>query len=549
MSLNPEAKGRTIPEETVRVARASFPKGNPYMTLRDELGLLYTDRHFAPLFAPQGPSAQSPGQLALVTILQFAEGLSDRQAAEAVRGRIDWKYLLGLELTNAGFDYSLLCDFRSRLVEGGVEGEILDLLLHRFKQVGVLKARGRQRTDSTHVLAAIRVLNRLEFVGETLRSTLNALSSLVPQWVQSQVPKDWYERYGPRFQQYRLPKSQTQRAALAVTIGRDGHQVLALAYAPDAPTLVRTHPSIEVLRQVWVQQYSLSEKGVNFRDKDNLPPGEKLIVSPYDPEARMSVKRQTDWVGYKVHLTETCGTDHPHLITHVETTQATLPDSQTTQDIHQRLDQKALLPSKHFVDKGYIDAENLVRVQKDYGTDLIGPAPEDTSWQARKNQGFDASSFEVDWKNRQGICPLGNPSRTFSQSHSIYDKPVIHIHFHKADCQACSSREKCTKGKGPRTLHLLPQDLYEALKGRRHEQHTSAFQKLYAIRAGVEGTISQATRAFQMRRSRYIGLAKTHLGHIVTAAAINLARYVAWVEQIPLAKTRVGPFAALAPAA
>ena len=170
------------------------------------------------------------------------------------------------------------------------------------------------------------------------------------------MPKDWFERYGPRFQQYRLPKSQTQRAALAVTIGRDGHQVLALAYAPDAPTLVRTHPSIEVLRQVWVQQYSLSEKGVNFRDKDNLPPGEKLIVSPYDPEARMSVKRQTDWVGYKVHLTETCGTDHPHLITHVETTQATLPDSQTTQDIHQRLDQKALLPSKHFVDKGYISS-------------------------------------------------------------------------------------------------------------------------------------------------------------------------------------------------
>ncbi len=549
MSLNPEAKGRTIPEETVRVARAAFPKGNPYLTLRDELGLLYTDSHFARLFASKGPPAESPGQLALVTVLQFAEGLSDRQAAEAVRGRIDWKYLLGLELTDAGFDYSLLCDFRARLIEGGVEQEILDLLLERFKQVGVLKARGRQRTDSTHVLAAIRVLNRLEFVGETLRSTLNALSSVAPKWVQSQVPTDWYERYGPRFQQYRLPKSETARAALALTIGRDGHQVLAWAYAPDTPTEVRTHPSIEVLRQVWIQQYSLSLKGVSFRDKDNLPPGEKLIVSPYDPEARMSVKRQTDWVGYKVHLTETCGTDQPHLITHVETTQATLPDGQTTQAIHKQLDQKALLPDEHLVDKGYINAENLVRVQKDYDTDLIGPVPEDPSWQARQKQGFDATCFTIDWQQHQVTCPNGKKNRTWSGSHNIYGAPVIHIRFAKADCRACPRREQCTHGKGARSLQLLPQPQYEALQQARRRQTRVEFQQDYATRAGVEGTLSQATRVCGMRRSRYIGQVKTHLQHLLTAAAINLARYVAWVKQVPLAQTRVGPFAALAPAA
>lgn len=545
MSLSTSKIGAIIPEETVRVARASFPKGNPYMTLRDALGYLYHDSQFTPLFAQEGRPAQSPGHLAMVTILQFAEGLSDRQAAEAVRSRIDWKYLLGLELTSSGFDHSLLCDFRARLILGGVEEKLLNILLDQFKQVGALKARGRARTDSTHVLAAIRVLNRLEFVGETLRATLNALASIAPDWLAPLVPLDWYDRYGPRFQQYRLPKSQSEREALAVTIGLDGHQVLSWVYDPCAPEQVRIHPSVVLLRQVWIQQYCLSQERLTFRDKDNLPPGEKLIVSPYDDEARMSQKRQTDWVGYKVHMTETCQKDQPHLITQVETTKATLPDCQMTKKIHEHLDQKKLLPDQHFVDYGYMDAENLVCIQNDYQTDLIGPVPIDNSWQSRQNQGFDASSFDIDWGHRQAICPMGKSSSAFSQSHNRYSQSVIHVRFQNKDCQKCCVREKCTKGNGPRSLHLLPQRLYEALKQRRQTQATSAFKKLYAIRAGVEGTLSQATRMCQMRRSRYIGLTKTHLQNLMIATAINVARYVAWKNERPLAKTRTGAFAAL----
>ena len=152
-----------VPEETARVARAAFPKGNTYLRIRDEIGPVFEDEEFAALFPARGKPAFSPWRLALVTVMQFAEGLSDRQAADAVRARIDWRYALSLELEDPGFDASVLCEFRCRLVENGADDLPFDLLLERLREErGLLKARGRQRTDSTHVLAAIRNLNRLE---------------------------------------------------------------------------------------------------------------------------------------------------------------------------------------------------------------------------------------------------------------------------------------------------------------------------------------------------------------------------------------------------
>jgi transposase len=220
-----------IPEETVRVAVAAFSKGNPYLILRDELGELYKDQDFASLFSSQGRPAERPACLALVTLLQFAEGLTDRQAADAVVSRIDWKYLLGLELTDPGFDFTLLCDFRARLIEGRLETQLLEQFLERFKQRGLIKARMRQRTDATHVLAAVRLLNRLELVGETLRQALNSLAVVAPEWLRVRAPQEWYLRYAARFEAYRLPKTQSERMALALQIGTDGLQLLQWAYA------------------------------------------------------------------------------------------------------------------------------------------------------------------------------------------------------------------------------------------------------------------------------------------------------------------------------
>jgi transposase len=183
-----------IPADTARVATAAIPTGNVYLRLRSSLGAIFHDEQFAQLFPTRGQPAASPWRLALITIMQFAEDLSDRDAADAVRTRIDWKYLLGLDLTDTGFDYSILSRFRERLIEGNAEMLLLHTLLDRWRDLGLVRERSDMRTDSTHILASIRNMNRLELVGETLRAALNILSSVDPVWLSSKVDGDWYLR-------------------------------------------------------------------------------------------------------------------------------------------------------------------------------------------------------------------------------------------------------------------------------------------------------------------------------------------------------------------
>jgi transposase len=199
MSLCPHTL-ESVPEETARVARAAFPQGHPYLLLRDTLGTIFQDDNFAACFPLEGQPGLPPWRLALVTMMQFRENLAERQATEAVRARIDWKYLLGLALTDSGFDFSVRSAFRDRLLASRSEELLLDKLLERCRAMGWLKTRGQQRTDSTHVLAAMRVLNRLARVAETLRAALNAVATVAPDWLQGRAPVEWYERYGKRIE-------------------------------------------------------------------------------------------------------------------------------------------------------------------------------------------------------------------------------------------------------------------------------------------------------------------------------------------------------------
>jgi transposase len=254
MSLHPHVI-EPVPEATARVARAAFPKGHPYLMLRDALGTIFQDEDFAALFPAWGQPALSPWRLALVTIMQFREHLADRQAAEAVRARIDWKYLLSLELTDPGFDFSVLSEFRDRLLAGSAAELLLDKLLERCRAMGWLKARGRQRTDSTHVLAAIRVLNRLELVAETLRAALNAVATVAPDWLQALTPLAWYTRYSQRIEESRLQKDTAEREAYAHTVGEDGFLRLDAVETPEAPEGLRELARLEALRQTWHRHY------------------------------------------------------------------------------------------------------------------------------------------------------------------------------------------------------------------------------------------------------------------------------------------------------
>jgi transposase len=544
MTLHPQHEF-SIPEETARVARAAYPKGNLYMKMRDALGTIYQDGSFAHLFPQNGRPVEAPWRLAFITVVQFIEGLPDRQAADAVRGRIDLKYALGLELTDPGFDFTILTDFRKRLLEGGAEQVLLDAMLAVFKERGWLKQWQRQRTDSTHVLAKVRAINRLMCVGEAMRFALNSLAVVAGEWLLAHSDPEWLDRYGHRIEESRLPQSQEERQAVAELIGRDGSTLLADVYAVDVPAWLREIPAVQILRRIWIQNYVWVEGQLHWRSNEDLPPGKQFINSPYDQEARYGKKRETRWTGYKVHLTETCEKESPHLITHVTTTAATTTDEAMTETIHAELEQTDLTPRQHLLDSGYITAPILVSSQRQYGIEVIGPARVDVKWQANTEQGIDVSQFRLDWDQQQATCPQGHASISWTPAIDHRKNEVIKIKFSTKDCGVCPLLTHCTRSEKKykrRTLTVRPQAQHEALQAARRRQQTRAFAKEYALREGIEATISQGVRAFGMRRSRYIGLAKTHLQHLGIAAAINVVRVVAWLDGDELAPTRVSAF-------
>src|SRR5215217_2001311 len=524
-----------VPAGTAQVARAAFPKGCLAIRIRDALGELFEDTQFAGLFAVRGRPAVSPARLALVLVLQFVEGLSDRQAADAVRGRIDWKYALGLELTDTGFDASVLSEFRARLVTGAAAEQLLHRMLDRLRERGLLVRGGRQRTDATHVLAAVRKLNRLELVTETLRAALEALATAAPRWLQEVVPDQWYERYGQRARDWRLPKAEAARAALAVTVGTDGFALLEAVYAAEAPGWLRQVPAVQTLRLLWIQQYYRDRNGLRWRGKGELPPGALAIGSPYDTQARYGIKRGMGWRGYKAHFTETCEPDRPHLIVHVATTMAATADVDTVAARHTDLASADLLPDEHLVDAGYVSVDHILAARANHNVDLIGPLPPDSGWQARGEGGFDLSRFRIDWDRKQVTCPNGKTSRNWHDSRSRQGLPIVQVSFRGPDCTLCPDRARCTRSPtSARGLTFRPRVQYEAQRLLRTEQATDAWQQRYGHRSGVEGTIAQATRRGDLHHARYRGLAKTHLQHVLTALALNLVRFDAWLTGTPL---------------
>jgi transposase len=559
MSLKPYPI-QSVPAETARVARAAFPHGSPYLTFRDALGTIFQDEDFAALFPAWGQPALPPWRLALITLMQFREQLSDRQAAEAVRARIDWKYLLGLELSDPGFDFSVLSEFRDRLLAGSAEVLLLDKLLERCRALGFLKVRGQQRTDSTHVLAAIRVLSRLELVAETLRAALNELATVVPDWLQRLAPLEWYERYGKRIEDTRLPRDQATREAYARTVGEDGFHLLEALDSPEAPEDARALPSITTLRRTWQRHYERSESPgsvtgdppflrVHFKANRDLPRAAEGVESPYDTDARYRHKRETRWTGYMVHVSETCEPTAPHLLTHVHTTTAAVHEAQCTAPIQQALVEKGLPPSEHLVDAAYIDAELLVSSYKDDGITLRGPARPNPNWQAKVEGAYTLADFAVDWERQQVHCPQGKAAASWAERVDATGRAYIQVRFRPQDCRACGMRAFCTQAaQAARSLTLHPQAEFEALQAARAWYRSAEGQERCKRRAGVEGTLSQGVRGFGLRYARYRGLTKTHFQHVATAAAMNVDRIVAWLNERPRARTRTSRFVVLAPA-
>lgn len=543
-----------VPAETARVARRAFRKGSLAIRARDELGGWYEDAAFAPSYGVRGAPGISPAQLAMVTVLQYTENLTDRQAADAVRGRLDWKYCLGLGLDDDGFDFSVLSEFRSRLVAAGLEQAVFDLLLARLKELGLVAAGGRQRTDSTHVLARIAEGNRLELAAGTLRAALEALAAAAPGWLATVIDAGWQEAYGRRPGLARLPASASARAILAARYGRDGYRLLEAVHAPGAPGWLRELPAVQALRRIWIQQYyrridARGEKVIRREASDHgLPPGRRKIVSPYDPDARHAEKRGHGWDGYKVHFTETCpgpGPDGscpaPNLITGVATTGAAVADVEMTAPIQDALAAAGLAPAEHLADAGYTSA-GLLLAARAAGITLTGPIQAGGS--RGQAPGYTLAAFTIDWDRQQATCPQG--ATTGWRPVTQHGVPKLVARFPAATCQPCPARAQCAPTtQAGRSLSLHPRDLHEAIQQARTAQATQAWKDRYKTRAGVEGTIHQATHTTGIRTARYLGLPKTRLEHHAAATAINLIRLDAWWTSQPLDRTRTSHLARL----
>jgi transposase len=349
-------------------------------------------------------------------------------------------------------------------------------------------------------VAAIRTLNRLELVDEALRHALHTLAAVVPDWLRETCPAEWPERYERRLEDYRRPLTAAARQALAAQIGADGRQLLQAAYAPEVPGWLREVPAVAVLRQIWVQQYYAPDDtgAVRWRADGDQAPCAVRIESPHDPEARYGTKRATSWTGYKVHLTESCDPDGPHLITDVQTTPATTPDHRLVAPVR-----AALLPREHLVDAGYVDADNLLTSQREHQVELLGPALGDSGWQAHTPGAFTTDAFAIDGEARRVTCPQGHASKQWAATHDPDGTPDIVVSFDAAACRACPGRVQCPRAvKGPRRLTLQPQAEHLALRAARARQREPDFPARYASRAGVEGTIAQGVRSFDPRQGR-----------------------------------------------
>lgn len=259
-------------------------------------------------------------------------------------------------------------------------------------------------------------------------------------------------------------------------------------------------------------------------------------------------KDTAKWDGFKVRLTETCDDDAPRILTDVTTTPATVSDDHMMKTVHARLAERDALPGEHWVDGGYVNAAALTAARREHGVDLNGPAQTNTASQAAGTYGPDA--FTIDFDQRQATCPNGVTSGGWKHGKSQQGLPVIRIGCRKSDCQPCPALRECISSPTGvrRELTVRHRDDHQAVRQARARQQTDEWKERYKIRAGIEGTVSQAVHAHGLRRSRYRGLARTSLQHQLTGAAIKLTRIDAWLTNTPRARTRSSHLEALRPA-
>jgi transposase len=507
-----------MPEETGRVGKILLKENDPYRLIGDQLFEKWEEEEFADLYSHEGKPGYSPVILAFVSVFQFMERLADRQAAQALRMRLDWKYALHLPLEDEGFDFSVLSEFRDRLIEGKAEKRVFEKLVEQIRAMGLVKERGKQRSDSIAMLVKVRRLSRIEMVVETLRLAVVALVEANREWCEEVIPPSWEEKYGERFVRQRY--SEQEWKEYETNIGNDGAWLLKRLRDGGAPAELQELPEVQVLSTVWAQQFHEAQGQMVYKELKKYD-GHTQIQTPHDPEARYSRKRKFEWLGDKVQVTETDDEGYPHIITDIVATDSNQTDYEELPLIQARLIERQCKPGEHYVDAGYMSGPNLAHSQ-DLKIDLIGPLPEVVTPQDLLTDGITQAHFQLDPIEKIATCPQGHQARNPSLVVNTWN-----FHFPAKVCAVCPVRTRCCTGKAGRSVGMnIHYDLVQAARAR---QKTEAFKKDYhQHRSGVEGSLSALVRGHGMRVSRYIGQKKRNVQAIFTGCAADLKRTARW---------------------
>jgi transposase len=492
--------------------------------IRPELASMYC--------ADNGRTAVEPVILAGVTLLQFMDRATDVQAVRNVRLHLGWKYALGLELPYGGFHPTTLLHFRQRLVKHKKESIIFDGLVGALREAGLVRKRSKQRVDSTHVLAVVSGMSRLEAVRETLRLCLEMIEK---QGVAGAL--DEWERWIERYRDCTIDWRRQTKAQLQQKMAQAGRDALAfIKWLRRQPAALRGHDKALLLERVFLEQFELAADGPQPRAKQ----ASRTVQNPHDPDAEWAAKdtkKTKVWTGYKAQVAETLdesigprkkGEPTEQFLLDVTTTPATASDLAGHRQVLEAEQQRGLdKPDTEFVDGAYVSGETLAQSREE-GRELVGPARP-----SPKSQGvFDTDQFDVDVSSRTAVCPAGKTSTHCSHIHDSHQGTEYYRFEWGAQCDDCPLQSSCTKSKsGRRTLCVGPH--HDLVQSRRREMKTEAFQKRMHHRNAIEGTISELVR-LGLRRSRYKGLAKTRLSNSMVGAACNARRWLrllAWQQR------------------
>ncbi|MEI6297767.1 MAG: transposase, partial [bacterium] len=478
----PERWKEEIPSDTAQLGRDLLAEDDPYRRIGDEASAYFHYEDFAPLYATTGRGAICPIMLSLVIIFQFLERLPDREAAKMAVVRLDWKYALHQSMGWKGFHYSDLCNFRKRLIKHGAERQGFDTVLQWTKGQGLLRKHDMQRSDSTHILGAVERMSRLELVWETLRLALGEMCQTATEWYNQTVPATIHELYHERKSDWKMSDEEITAAMLKA--GQDGYWLLAQIDG-GAPQEVQGLPSVATLRTVLKQQFRVKEEKVEVQSTPIK--GKDIIVTPHDTEVRWSKKRSTEWVGFRLEVTETIDEESGiGFITDIDTVKANEGDSEQVAAIHERLAERDLTPEEHFVDQGYTSGVNIAE-SAEQGTELVGPVALDHSG---TGEGFRQTDFAIDAEKKTATCPGGRSAvhwrtRPAPEAPDDPNRFEIRIVF---ECEGCPLHDQCTKGKN---RSLVINAFQPEILARRAEQESEAFRTRMKRRAAVAGTISE----------------------------------------------------------